>query len=54
VLLRDFSIEVEELAPGQGLEEFLAQLGLALGVPAAEIEDGLQRIRNARVYEREA
>ncbi len=54
VLLRDFSIEVEELAPGQGLEEFLAQLGLALGVPVAEIEDGLQRIRNTAVYELEA
>gem|GEM_PF-5969318 len=54
VLLKDFSIEVEELAPGEGLEEFLEQLGLALGVPAAEIEEGLREIRNAAVYEREA
>ena len=54
VLLKDFSIEVEELTPGQGLEEFLAQLGRALGVPLPEIEEGLERIRDAMPLRAEA
>lgn len=45
-ILRGFT-NVTELASGSGLEEFLAQVGLMLGVPANEIETGLEEIRNA-------
>lgn len=46
--------DVTELAPGSGLEEFLAQVGLMLGVPVEEINAGLEEIRAARPLERAA
>ena len=52
-MLRGFT-GVTELAPGSGLEEFLAQVGLMLGVPANEIEAGLEEIRAARPLEQAA
>ncbi len=44
-MLKEFGLPVKVLAPGAGLEEFLARLGLVLGVPSAEVEAGLEEIQ---------
>lgn len=40
-------IHVHPIKPGTGLEELLAQWGFFLGVPALEIQSGLEEIRRA-------
>jgi hypothetical protein len=47
-LLKDFGISVHTLTPQAGLEEFLAQLGQALGIPIAQVEAGLEEIRSVQ------
>ncbi len=46
-MLRQMGMDPEEITAGVDLEEFLAQLGILLGVPQAQVQSGVEELRRS-------
>jgi len=46
-MLKQMGLEPEKISSGADIQEFLAQLGILLGVPEAQIQSGVEELRQA-------